>query len=510
MLKTAMVFGSNMVLQRQKEIRVWGTGVTGKAVKGLFKGEIQSEAISEVDKAGNWMLTFSPREAERGLELILMDDVTTITYQNISIGEVWIAGGQSNMEYFLEFDADKADVFQGTMNPDIRFFDYPEVSYEGQLEEHDYSRFGFWRTCTPEDLPYFSAPAYYFAEDLSKELQIPVGVIGCNWGGTPACAWMEPGYLKDNEGRIWLEEYEREIRSLNIEEYKVSYKANPAHDRSNPLADEMNARIMLPGLLREEQWDYINSMMASPEKAKLILPEMGPCFERRPGGLYEVMLKKIAPYTVRGVIWYQGESDADHASIYATVFGAMIQCWRELWREELPFLFVQLAPFGEWMGIDGRNYPTLRDQQEQVSKVVSNAWMISSSDVGMEWDIHPKQKKPIGNRLALLARGHIYGQNLLCDPPELKTARRVGEGICIEFNNAEGLCTKGDHVNAFRITNAQEEIIIPCKISVTERGLLLQGHFPPNTVISFAKTPFYEVNLYNKSGNPAKPFQVII
>lgn len=510
MLKTAMIFGNNMVLQRQKEIKVWGMGEPGSTVTGTLKGTVALEASADVPKDGSWILTFEPQEAQRGLELILNDGIDTITYQNISIGEVWVAGGQSNMEYLLEYDADKDSVFNGDMNPDIFFFDYPEVSYEGQLEEHDYSRFGFWRTCTKEDLPYFSAPAYYFAENISKALNVPIGIVGCNWGGTPACAWMDPKYLMDNEGKAWLQAYENEVKNLNLEEYKEDYRANPAHDRSNPFSDPMAARILQPGLSREEQIDYINMMMSSPEKAKLMLPQMGPYYERRPGGVYETMLKEIAPYTVRGVIWYQGESDEERATMYSTVFGKMIQCWRDLWKDELPFLFVQIAPFGEWMANTGKNYPELRHQQELVSKTIPNTWMISSSDVGMEWDIHPKQKKPIGNRLALLARGHVYGERLLCDPPEFKDAKRVEDGICIEFYHADGLHVKGDQVNALRIYHTNEEEIRIDKISVVHDSLMLYGEFPTDTVISFAKTPFYEVNLYNKMDNPLKPFEITI
>lgn len=510
MLKAAMVFGNSMVLQRQKEIKVWGTGIPGNVVIGILKGVKGGEASTIIGEESNWMLTFAPQEAARGLELTLKDGIDTITYQNVSIGEVWVAGGQSNMEYYLEFDAEKENVLNGDMNPDIRFFDYPEVSYEGQLEEYDYSRFGIWRTCTKEDLPYFSAPGYYFAEDLSKALELSIGIVGCNWGGTPACAWMAQEYLEDNEGRQWLEEYEREAGKLDLEVYKAEFKANPMNDHSNPLADPRMAKLMLPGFSHEEQLGFLNLMASSPEKAKLLAPQIGPYYERRPGGLYETMVKKVAPYTARGVIWYQGESDSDRATLYSTVFGEMIRCWRDLWKDELPFLFVQLAPFGKWLAADGRHYPEIRHQQELVSKNVPDSWMISTSDAGMEWDIHPKYKKPIGMRLALLARGHIYGENLLCDPPEFHAAKRLSEGIRIEFHNCEGLYIKGDQVNALVMKDDKEEEITPEKVSVVEDDLLIEGEFPPGTVVSFARTPFYEVNLYNKSGNPVKPFEITL
>jgi sialate O-acetylesterase len=508
MLKTAMIFGNNMVIQQQKKFKIWGTGVPGNSISGMLKGKNTEVAKGFIDKDGNWMLTFPPMEVERNLELTINDGTETLTYSNICIGEVWLAGGQSNMEYFLQFDAEKESVLNGKMNLDIRFFDYPEVSYEGQLEVHDYSKFGIWRTCTKEDLPYFSAVGYYFAENLNKSLDVPLGIVGCNWGGTPACTWMDTDYLKDNEGKAWLDSYEEAVKDLNLEEYKTNFHANPKNDHSNPFQDEMVCRMMYPGLSYEEQLGIIQIM--SVEQGNPLSPQFGPYYEKRPGGLYEVMLKKVAPYTARGVIWYQGETDSDKPELYGTVFGNLIKCWRDLWEDKLPFLFVQLAPFGEWLGLPGDNFPEVRKQQELVSKTVPDTWMISSSDSGMKYDIHPKHKKPIGTRLALMARGHIYGENIISDPPEFLNAKRIQNGIRINFQYAEGLHLKGDKVNALSIVNADGMELIPLGVSIAHDGLLIKGEFPDKVTISFAKTGYYEVNLYNKEDNPAKPFEVTL
>lgn len=508
MLKTAMIFGNNMIIQQQKKFKIWGTGIPGKPISGTLKGKKTEAAEGFIDKDGNWMLTFPPLEVERNLELTITDGNETLTYSNICIGEVWIAGGQSNMEYYIHFDAEKEKVLNGEMNTDIRFFDYPEVSYEGQLEENDYSRFGIWRTCTKENLPYFSAAGYYFAENLQNVLNIPIGIVGCNWGGTPACTWMDSDYLSDNEGKAWSEAYGKSVSNLNLEKYKADFHTNPMNDRTNPLGDEMMCRMMYPGLSRKEQLGFMQMMSSNQDEA--FMPQPGPYYEKRPCGLYEVMLKKIAPYTARGVIWYQGESDSEKPELYSTVFGKMIECWRDLWGDNLPFLFVQLAPFGEWLSTTGKQFPELRKQQEIVYKTTPDTWMISSSDAGMEWDIHPKYKKPIGTRLALLARGHIYGEDILCDPPEFLNAKRVAEGIRINFQFADGLHLKGDQVNALSIVNADEIELIPTGVSVVEDGLIVKGKFPEKVTISFAKTGYYEVNLYNKENNPAKPFEIIV
>lgn len=508
MLKTAMVFGSNMVLQRQKEIKIWGTGTPGKSVAGRLKGKKTAEKETCTGNDGNWMLIFAPQEAERGLELTITDGTDSLVFWNICIGEVWLAGGQSNMSYLLNFDAEKESVLNGPMNLDIRFFAYPEIFYEGQLEEHDYSKVGIWRSCTKEDLPYFSAAGYYFAKDLQEDLNIPIGIVGCNWGGTKACSWMDSDYLKDNEGKAWLEWYEEETKGLDVEAYKKAFCADPANVHADPLANSEDRR-MYPGLTHEEQMGYIGSLTGE-QKKEMFMPQLGPYHEWRPSGLYETMVKNVAPYTIRGVIWYQGEADIQKPEIYGTVFKQLIECWRDLWNEQLPFLFVQLAPFEQWFMAMGDRFPELRRQQELVAGTIPDTWMISSSDVGMRWDVHPKHKKPIGKRLALLARGHIYGENIVCDPPEFLSAQRVPDGIRINFKHSDGLYLKGDKVNALVIADADGSEIVPAETSIVEAGLLIKGVFPENVIVSYARTGYYEVNLYNKAKNPAKPFEVIV
>jgi Domain of unknown function (DUF303). len=510
MLKTARIFDNNMILQRQKSIKIWGIGICGKIITGTLKAKKTIIIETVVAADGNWMLVFSPQEAERGVELTISDGIDTLVFNNISIGEVWLAGGQSNMEYWLEFDEDKKTVLEGPMNPDIRFFDYPDVSYDGQLEEHDYSRFGIWRECTREDIPYFSAVGYYFAKDLQENLDIPIGIVGCNWGGTPACAWMDIDYLEGNEGKAWLESYGEAVDGIDLEAYKEEFRRSPMNDHSNPfkIMKDIDRKLWYPGLTREEQEEMVE--MAMTQQENMSMPVVGPYCERRPGGLYETMVKKVAQYTIRGVIWYQGESDTEKPELYSTVFGKMIECWRDLWDDELPFLYVQLAPFEQWLGITGENFPKVRKQQELVSKTATSTWMISSSDAGMKWDIHPKKKKPIGIRLSLLARGHIYGENLLCDPPEFLSAKRVPEGITVTFRYSDGLYLKDEKVNALVITDKNNKVIIPEKIAIVDDELLISGNIPENSTISFAMTPYYEVNIYNKADNPVKPFEVTL
>jgi len=499
LLEAGMPFGDHMVLQRQKEIAIWGTGRPGSTVEIRLAGD--ESVLTTVASDGTWSTSLPPHEADRDLRLILADELTRIEFIDVAIGEVWIAGGQSNMEYFLAFDADRRDVLNRPAHSDIRYFDSPRTSYEGQLEEYDYSRFGFWRTSTPEDLPYFSAVGYYFAAQVQASLGVPVGVVGCNWGGTPACAWMSEQCLDAGEGHIWLEEHRTVLEGLDVDQDSAEYRADPANAVTDPLRLSVLTLLLAPGLPRLAQ-----KALVALAGRRLTEFTVGPLHPWRPAGLYEVMLRRIAPYTTRGVIWYQGESDAPHPEIYADVFGSMIRCWRDLWREEIPFLFAQLAPFGEWLGATGEAFPELRRQQQIVADTVPATWMASSSDAGLRWDIHPKRKESIGERLALLARDHVYGQSVHGSPPRFLSSRRTRDGMEMRFAEADGL-RLGRGAVPLDVRSPSGRSISFTGVRVEGDRLAVSGSFPPGSVVSFAWTGYYDVPLVNGAGNPVTPFR---
>lgn len=500
MLKTAFIFGDNMVLQQGKRIPVWGNAEPGRTVTAEFMGDTGS-AVTDSD--GNWYLELPAQNPEMNQTLRVSSDSEIIEYQNVCVGEVWLAGGQSNMEFMLGFEQHFEDVLAEEPDGLIRFFDYPEVSYEGQMEDFSYRNHGFWRSWTGDDLPWFSAVGFYFARKLRKQLGVPVGIVGCNWGGTPASAWMAPEYLQGTSGDCWLRDYAETLRTLDIPAYQEGFRHDPANDRTNLLADEWYRRLMKDGLARQDQLDL---MAASPVPPLVV----GTYSERRPGGLYEMMLKKVHPFAIKGVIWYQGETDGDfHPDVYTVVFTQMIRCWRDLWKEEFPFLFTQLAPFGQWMTCDGTNYPIVRSCQEQVSKTVPKTWMASIGDVGMEWDIHPKNKKAVGNRLALLALGHVYGEDILCDAPRFLSAEKRGDTVRIQFSNAEGLHIQGGHLNGFIGTTAAGTALPITEARIEEDSLILICGESIRK-LQYGIMPFYTANLFNRAGIPVLPFDIIL
>lgn len=506
--KCALVFGDNMVLQRGKPVPIFGFGQDGSKVVVEFQNQQQSTIVEN----GLWSVTLSPLTTTENETMKVLCDGTQLVFSGVAVGEVWLAGGQSNMEFFFRYDADHDQVVPLCENSRIRFFDYPEVSHEGALESHDYSRFGFWRLANPDNIDYFSAVGYYYAVELQKKLNCPVGIIGCNWGGTTASSWMDPKYLENNDGKIWLQDYENATKNLDLEKHYEDFKRNPLHYNVDPFASELIDQLMR-GMTKFQSLIFFMKVGKMIKQGKITLePSIGPWYENRPGGLYEVMLKKIAPYAIKGVLWYQGESDDKHPGIYDTVFSSLIKCWRELWKEELPFLFVQLAPYGKWMGTSGEKFPIIREKQEWVSNNIPNTWMASIMDAGNKTDIHPKKKKPVGTRLALLAIGKVYGYDILCEAPCCDHISVLDKKLVLDFQNAGSrLILEGHRINGLEII-CDDRKLNSSRFSVNNSSITIVNDMievGSKVEVRFAYSGFCEVNLFNSSGLPAKPFHIV-
>lgn len=521
MLRTAILFKDNMVIQRDKPVPVWGTAEPGTAVCVSMQGlTVQTRADAE----GKWAVKIGPFHASIAETMDIRSETEEILLKDVAVGEVWLAGGQSNMEFHMRYDADMAEEKPVCENPRIRFFDYPEVSYIGQIDEADYGKeYGFWRTCTPEQLERFSAVGYYFAKDIHQKLDVPVGIIGCNWGGSPACAWMSEEAIIAGGGQVYLDEYAAAVKDLDLQQYDAQFKANPANWKLDQLADPIGDMMMF-GCTPEEFFSKLREMGVDPAAGESFGPVMGPKYERRPGGLYESMLLPIAPYGIRGVIWYQGETDGDtHPELYETLFPSLIRCWRSLWNEELPFLFTQIAPLDQWMMCFGKPYAIIRKAQQHTADNVPNTGMAVTSDVGMEHDIHPKKKQPVGHRLALLALEKAYGGKVLCEAPTLIGCKAENGKLTLTFANAgDGLhltehVPYGQQVGKNRLggicvtqdgaefTEADFEAQAEgCEVVLTNEKL--RADAPAH--VRLATTGWYLVNLYNSAEIPARPAEL--
>ncbi|OUP84397.1 hypothetical protein B5F07_08010 [Lachnoclostridium sp. An169] len=548
MLQTAEIFGDGMVLQMAKLVPVWGTGVPGRTVQVRIRGGENpqkkekrngrtEEKSTTVGPDGKWNVRLDGLSPASGMTMTVTDGEDTLEYHDVAVGEVWLAGGQSNMEYLMGFDAEREQEREllrqcGELQR-IRFFSCPKISWEGEEEQYDYSSYGFWRKCTAEDLDFLPAVPYYFARQLAEKFSdrfsdqekavfrdVPIGIVDCTWGGTRAMCWMTEEKIRESGGEAWLADYEAGLRLRDPEEEAEEYRKNPLNAPTDPFRSEFDCRVLYPGLTREEQEARMREIKEenaqSEEQGNPVI--IGLCHPWRPAGLYHTMLEKIIPYAVRGVIYYQGESDAQKAELYEDMLTGLIGLWREKWGEELPFLMVQLAPFEIWYEESGERYPEIRQAQQNVADRMPKVWLASNGDAGMRYDIHPKHKRPVGYRLALLALKHVYGADIAADAPRCTGAVMKGQEIELSFSHVKEFCVKGNRINALRVYDGDRELsedeytAAPAEEDAvrgdTGNILKIMLNSPlKNPKVKFAQTGYYEVNLYNEEMIPALPFE---
>jgi sialate O-acetylesterase len=501
----AVIFGDSMVLQRNQPVKLWGECTKAQTLRVFIDDR---EVAGARVRQGKWKLVLPAMEASQSIEISIQGEGEgdAITFHDVAVGEVWIAGGQSNMEFPLEYDAEAKQVIPAANNADIRFYDCPKIKFPGQELEDDFSQAGFWRPLTPANAQFYSAVGFYFANQIYEHLQVPVGIVGCNWGGTTASTWLGEHDLEEDEAlSVYCREYQASLEKINLKAYDMAERIERQAGK-DPVRVQFFRSIMknTPGRLIYPFCTAYFKLISNNS-----LP-FGPRDHNRPGGLYHNMVQKIAGYTARGVIWYQGETDNTKPELYARLFAAVIRCWRRDWEADLPFVFVQLAPFERWMGLPAISYPILREQQELVSKTVPGTYMASIMDSGLEWDVHPKHKRVVGERLALLARARVYGEDVLCDPPEATDFRCADGRLTISFANAgDGLHLNGEKLQSLEVfADGSEVKQFSASVDQNDVVVDLEGiQAVKELEVRLAFRNFALINLYNSYGLPAKPFR---
>lgn len=426
MIKLARIFQDGMVLQRDKRLRIWGSTDGGTVISCAIQNRKSSAAA---DENGSFCLTLEPLCASNAEQLHLWTEKEELVLSDVAVGEVWIAAGQSNMEFYMRYEKHLGDELTVCENGRLRFFDMPEVCYPGQEEDFDYARMGFWRKADAKNLEYFSAVGYYFAKQVIECLDVPVGIVGCSWGGTTSSVWMSEKSVK-KAGPLWYRDYIEKTQQMDWEEYWKKQHTSALNDRGNPFADPFSELVLKETVSQEKFEEFLSGQ---PQGFSDYFTELMPSMI--PGCLYEHMVKPLAPYGVRGVLWYQGESDDvdGRQSCYADMLGALIADWRALWAEPLPFLVVQLPGWERWLASECGDYAAIRECQRRVADGTASVYLCSIADAGEQYDIHPKNKKVVGERLALLARGHVYGEDVLCDAPRPDACERRKRELRIHF-----------------------------------------------------------------------------
>lgn len=502
-LQPAMIFGQHMILQRDKPIPVWGRSVRGDTVTVTLNGQTQTACAQR----GEWRVTFPPMQATEQTEMTIASAVTgeRVTFGDVAIGEVWIAGGQSNMEFLMKYDEEAQTVCAGPADRGLRFFRYPQTSFLGNLERDVFPDDGFWRVWdSADDRGFFSAPAAYMGLQLRRTLGVPVGFVGCNWGGTPAAAWTAPEDLRANPAlRPVLDWQEKVCAELDWPAYEAG-ALQPAEDPT-PERQALTDALMMGG---DPDVLFRDNPPQPPEGFTPFVP--GPKAAIRPGGLYQQILRHVAPYAVRGAVWYQGEDDDMRGwhAFYDESMKTLIASWRKLWGSELPFFQVELAPMDVGMG-KANDYATIRAKQRAAMDATPGVHDVCIMDAGDARNIHPRKKRPVGERLALLARKYVYGeQALLADSPRLTGAERCADGVVLRFSDSGDGLNWRDQPHASLVVEADGARVAP-DVSVRSDALTLRSGAlatAKRITVRYCEENYCEATLFNSAGLPAFPF----
>jgi sialate O-acetylesterase len=511
-VKVASIFGDNMVLQRHAPVPVWGAASPGEEIYVTFEQKTADGKREEgksviADENGKWMVKIGPFTSggEPGTLTIKgaekkdpKDGKNALTFKNVLIGEVWICSGQSNMQWEMyRSTLEPEKNISEASHPQIRLFHVPRqalaaprsdiVAPKREAKAPFVNIDAKWVECSPDHVRDFSAVAYFFGRELSRHLQVPIGLINTSYGGTPAEAWTSREALLAKENlKHYVESLDASIKNYDPEKAKAAYET------------------------AMEKW----KKDAEAAKAKKLPIPKQPTLQGRPGtspnnpsGLYNAMIAPLVPFAIQGAIWYQGESNNGKAFEYRELFPTMIEDWRARWGKEFPFLFVQLAPY--WNGnSEGVTYAELRDAQLNTAKVLKNTAMAVITDYGDEKDIHPKQKQPVGERLALAAKALAYGEKTVYSGPVYKAKKVEGDKVILSFDHlGGGLMATGDKLTGFAIADEKGDFVDADAKIVGDTVVVSSPKVAKPTDARYGWKNFMTVNLFNKEGLPATPFR---
>ncbi|MBQ1508595.1 MAG: hypothetical protein IIZ47_04175 [Erysipelotrichaceae bacterium] len=505
-LQVAGIFGEHMVFQRNEEILIWGRSAADDMISVEFNG--RKTVVPTVN--GEWKASLPAMEAASGLEMTISSARTgeSLYFKDVAIGEVWLAGGQSNMEFLMKYDVDAEEMKATPDDLDLRFFCVPQSPFLGFLEKEPVPEHGFWRRWEgPAHKIRFSAVGAYMGKILREELKVPVAIIGCNWGGTPASAWTAMEDLKDNEKLSPVfEEYERNCAQIDWRKYFET------SERPMPIPTKEQLDFENRFMMGEDMSEFFKNManMPRPDISVWSTYPIAPRSATRPAGVYETMLKKVAPYPIRGFLWYQGEDDDARgwADFYDESMITMITSWRKLWGKELPFFQVELPGF-RGIGMTGaKKYAEIRHLQHRVTKELKDVHDICILDCGEEFNIHPRRKRKVGQRLGRMVMKYVYGdKHYVADAPEAIAVNRDRATITITFENtADGLHVEGDLTKQLILKAG--ETVLNYEAQVLGDRLVLTGDFAdiPEIEIRYCEENWCEAALFNSEDNPVYGF----
>jgi len=500
-LRLPHIFGDHMVLQRDLPIPVWGWAAPGEDVTVSLG---TNSATAQADAQGRWMVRLKPMKAStNGRVLTVTSAISTrrSAMSNVLVGDVWLCGGQSNMEWLLRNCDSPNDVAQAAY-PAVRCIKVPlAVSAE---PKDDFE--GAWRVSTPETAGDFTAVGFYFAREIHRETGVPIGIIDDNWGGTCIEPWCTPESFGTEPG----------LAALNAEFERAMNTYRATLDTQWPTIEARVAAIKKALELKERE------LPAPPEWPAYPVYTPGTAFGR--SCLFNSMIHPVAPYAIKGALWYQGESNGGDGDIYCHKMRALICGWRTLWNQgDFPFYYVQLANWEKDTNMPegGDGWAKIRSAQTKALSIPKTG-MAVTVDIGEADDIHPKNKFDVGKRLSLWALANDYGKKgIEVSGPLYKRMEIEGKTIRIGFDHAAGGLMVGKKTGKEPAVEAKGGKLKRFAIAGTDRKWVwADAKIDGSTVVVSSKKVAKPVavryaftmnpegsNLYNKAGLPASPFR---
>ncbi|WP_298537094.1 sialate O-acetylesterase [uncultured Algibacter sp.] len=409
-IKLPAVVSSNMVLQRDTTVKLWGWADPNEAIS-ITVSWSKDVLLLKADSGGNWLVETKTTNSKKAQNILIKGENSKIELKNILFGEVWLCSGQSNMQqpvkgYSGQPSYGSLMAIAKSANSNLRLFNVDRVPSKVPLM--DIEKYSGWIEASPESVPDFSAVAYYYGKQLQEILDVPVGLIVTSWGGSTVQAWISDEVLS-------------KYQEVNLE--KVDLKKSP---------------------------------------------------QRTPTVLFNAMISPLISYTIKGVLWYQGESNLKEPDYYKKLFPAMVKDWRNRWGiGDFPFYYVQIAPFNygnkkAFQSTD--NSAFIREAQLACLELISNSGIAITMDIGEDKSVHPPKKKEVAERLLFNALNQTYGYKTLdYASPIYESIEHKDSGLVLSFKNAENGLYTFDKLEGFEIAGA-DKVFYPAEAKITNRG----------------------------------------
>ncbi|HWZ36074.1 MAG TPA: GDSL-type esterase/lipase family protein, partial [Mucilaginibacter sp.] len=463
-LKLPEVFASNMVLQRKMPIPVHGTANAGDVIEVTLR---QYKLTAKTDEYGRWKVTLPAMLPGGPFNMTIKDKDSTITLKNILIGDVWLCSGQSNMAFPLRGEADgENEIKTAVNNGGIRLYkldllkETDSVAWDtATLAKVNRLKYfsGTWKESNALSARDFSAIAYYFGKKINREEHVPIGLVQVAVGGSPIESWIDRYTMEHDPVLVDM------LNNWRKSDFIMQWCRNRA---------DVNLK------------NAISAKQRHPYE---------PCYN------YEAGIADLTAFPIKGVLWYQGESNAHNTELYSHLFKTMVTSWRQKWGTDLPFYFVQLS------GISRQSWPGFRKMESKFQQQIPNVHMAVSMDMGDSLNVHYKQKKAVANRLALSALHYTYKKQVTADGPAPLYAVQKHNVILIAFNSPLAI-GNNKPLTGFELVNERGERI-PAEATISKNNISLK--IPPGEEVKtiwYAMQPYTHANLANSAGLPVSTF----